>query len=56
MTQPNQIQKNDDIKLAIAFRIEGKNSRAMVLRFVGIASTFIAIAVKLMAILMALAN
>lgn len=46
MTQSNQIQKNDDFKLVIVFRIEGKNSRAIILRFVGILATIIAICVK----------
>jgi hypothetical protein len=56
MTQPNQIQKSDDFKLAIVIRIEGQNSRAIMLRFVGIAATLIAIAVKLTAIFMARAH
>lgn len=47
MTQPNQIQKSDDFKLVIVFRIEGQNSRAVVLRFAGIAVSLIAIGVKI---------
>jgi hypothetical protein len=48
MTQPNQIQKKtDDFKLAIVIRIEGHNSRALVLRFAGIAAALITVAVKL---------
>jgi hypothetical protein len=46
MTQANQIKKSDDFKLVIVFRIEGQNSRAIILRFIGIAATLIAIAVK----------
>ncbi len=51
MTQPNQIQKNDDFKLAIVIRIEGNNSRAIILRFAGIVATLIAIGVKLAVLL-----
>ena len=48
MTQPNQIQKKtDDFKLAIVIRIEGHNSRALVLRFAGIVAALITVAVKL---------
>jgi len=48
MTQTNQIQKkNDDFKLAIIIRIEGHNSRALVLRFAGIAAALVAVAVKI---------
>ena len=47
MTQPNQIKKSDDFKLLIVFRIEGQNSRAIILRIVGIAATLIAIGVKI---------
>ena len=48
MTQSNQIQKKtDDFKLAIVIRIEGHNSRALVLRFAGIAAALITVAVKL---------
>jgi hypothetical protein len=47
MTQANQIKKSDDFKLVIVFRIEGQNSRAIILRFVGIAATLVAIGVKL---------
>ena len=46
MTQSNQIKKSDDFKLVIVFRIEGQNSRAIILRLIGIAATLIAIAVK----------
>jgi len=56
MTKPNQIQKSDDFKLAIVIRIEGSNSRALVLRFVGIAAALIAVAVKLALIFMARAH
>lgn len=52
MTQPNQIKKNDDFKLVIVFRIEGHNSRAFILRIVGIAATVIAIGVKIAVLLM----
>jgi hypothetical protein len=48
MTQSNQIQKKtDDFKIAIVIRIEGNNSRALVLRFAGIAAALITVAVKL---------
>jgi hypothetical protein len=47
MTQANQIKKSDDFKLVIVFRIEGQNSRAIILRFAGIAATLVAIAIKL---------
>ena len=53
MTQPNQIQKSDDFKLVIVFRIEGRNSRAIILRFVGIAASMIAIGIKVAAMFMA---
>lgn len=56
MTKPNQIQKSDDFKLAIVIRIEGSNSRALVLRFVGIAAALITVAVKLALIFMARAH
>ncbi len=56
MTQPNQVKKSDDFKLVIVFRIEGQNSRAIMLRFVGIAVTLIAIAVKLAVLFMAKAH
>ena len=46
MTQANQTKKNDDFKLVIVFRIEGQNSRAIVLRFVGIAAALIAVGAK----------
>ena len=47
MTQPNQIKKSDDFKLVIVFRIEGQNSRAVILRFVGIAAAIVAAGVKI---------
>ena len=56
MTQPNQIQKSDDFKFAIVIRIEGHNSRAIILRFAGIAVTLIAIGVKIAVMLMARAH
>ena len=46
MIQPNQIQKTDDFKLAIVIRIEGHNSRALLLRFAGIAAALIAVGMK----------
>jgi hypothetical protein len=56
MTQSNQIRKSDDFKLVIVFRLEGQNSRAMILRFVGIIATLIAIGVKVAPMLMARAH
>ncbi|MGE0175042.1 MAG: hypothetical protein AB7T49_19770 [Oligoflexales bacterium] len=57
MTQTNQIQKNsDDFKLAIVIRIEGYNSRALVLRFAGIAAAMIAVAAKIAVMFMARAH
>lgn len=56
MTQPNQIKKNNDFKLVIVFRIEGHNSRAVILRIVGIAVTLIAAGIKITAMLMARAQ
>lgn len=53
MTQSNQIRKSDDFKFAIVIRIEGHNSRAIILRFAGIAVTLIAIGVKIAVILVA---
>lgn len=51
MTQANQIQKiGDDFKVAIVIRIEGRNSRAIILRFAGIAATLIAVVAKIVAI------
>ena len=48
MTQPNQVQKkSDDFGLSIVIRIEGRNSRALVVRFVGIVAALIAMAVKI---------
>ncbi len=52
MTKPNQIKKIDDFKLVIVFRIESQNSRAIMLRFVGIAVTLMAIAVRITLIFM----
>ena len=46
MTQSNQIKKNDDFKLMIVLRIDGQNSRAIFLRFMGIITTLIVIGVK----------
>ena len=56
MTQANQIKKSDDFKLVIVFRIEGQNSRAIILRFAGIAATLIAIVTKIALMLMARAQ
>ena len=56
MTQPNQIQKSEDFRLAIVIRIEGHNSRALVLRFVGIAAALITAAVKIALLFMARAH
>ena len=53
MTQPNQIQKSDDFKVAIVIRIEGRNSRAIILRFAGIAAAMIAIGAKIATMLIA---
>ena len=53
MTKANSIQKSDDFKLVIVFRIEGHNSRTIILRFAGIAVTLIAIGVKIAVMLMA---
>lgn len=50
MTQTNQIQKNsDDFKVAIVIRIECRNSRAIILRFAGIAAALIAVGAKIVA-------
>jgi len=57
MTQPIQIQKrSDDFALAIIIRIEGRNSRALVLRFVGIAAALITVAIKIILIFTARAH
>ena len=56
MTQSNQIQKSDDFRLAIVIRIEGHNSRALLLRFVGIAVALITVAVKIALLFMARAH
>jgi hypothetical protein len=54
MTQANQIQKNsDDFKVAIVIRIEGRNSRAIFLRFAGIAAALIAVGAKIATMLLA---
>lgn len=54
MAQANQIQKSsDDFKVAIVIRIEGRNSRALILRFAGIAAALIAVAVKVATMLLA---
>lgn len=52
MAQLNQIQKSDDFKLAIVIRIEGCNSRAVVLRFAGILAALIAVGVKVALLMM----
>ena len=56
MTQANQIQKSDDFRLVIVIRVEGHNSRALVLRFVGIAAALITLAVKIALLFMARAH
>jgi len=54
MTQANQIQKNnDDFKFAVVIRIEGRNSRAIILRFAGIAAALIAVGAKVATMLLA---
>lgn len=54
MTQANQIQKNsDDFKVAIVIRIEGRNNRAIILRFAGIAAALIAVGAKVATMLLA---
>jgi hypothetical protein len=53
MTQANQIKKSDDFKLVIVFRFEGRNSRAILLRFAGIAAALIAVGAKIVAVLIA---
>lgn len=55
MTKPNQI-KSDDFKLEIVFRIEGRNGRAIILRFVGIVATLIAVGVKIAVMLIGRAH
>lgn len=52
MTQANQIKKSDDFKLVVVFRIEGQNSRAIILRFAGIAAALIALAAKITVMIM----
>lgn len=56
MTHTNQIQKSDDFKLVIVFRIEGKNSRAVVLRFIGVLAAIAAIVAKFSPMLMGRAH
>ena len=56
MTQPDQIPKTDDFKLAIVIRIEGYNSRALVVRFAAIAAVMIAVAAKIAVMFMARAH
>ena len=53
MTQANHIKKNDDFKLVIVFRIEGHNSRAILMRFAAIAAALIAVAAKVAAMFIA---
>jgi len=54
MTQQNPIQKKiDDFSFAVVIRIEGHNSRALVLRFAGIAAALIAVGVKVALLFMA---
>jgi len=53
MTHANQIKKSDDFKLVIVFRIEGHNSRAITLRFAGIAAALIAVGAKIVAMFVA---
>ena len=53
MTQANQIKKSDDFKLVMVFRIEGQNSRAIILRIVGIAAALIAVGAKVFAFFIA---
>jgi hypothetical protein len=53
MTQANQIKRNDDFKLVIVFRIEGHNSRAIIMRIAGIAAALIAVAAKIAAMFIA---
>ena len=56
MTQANQIQKADDFKFVIVFRLEGQNSRALIVRFAGIAATLIALGIKIGMMYMARAH
>lgn len=53
MTKANQIKKNNDFKFVIVFRIEGHNSRAIILRLAGIAAALIALAAKVAAMFIA---
>jgi hypothetical protein len=53
MTQANQIKKNDAFRLAIVIRIEGRNSRAIILRFAGVAAALIAAGAKIVAMFIA---
>ena len=52
MTHTNQVKKNDDFKLVIVFRIEGKNCRSLLIRLVGIVATLIAIGIKVTPIIL----
>jgi len=56
MTQANQIQKNDDFKFVISFRIEGHNNSAILLRFASIAAALIAFGLKVAAMFLAQAQ
>ena len=56
MTQANQIKKSDDFKLAITIRIDGRNGRAVILRFAGILAALIAVGTKIAMIFMARAH
>ena len=56
MTQSNSVQKVDDFKFAIVIRIEGRNSRAIVLRVAGIVAALIAIGVRIAIILIGSAH
>ncbi len=53
MTQENYVKKNDDFKLVNVLRIEGHNSRALIVRFAGIAAALIAVAAKAAAMFIA---
>ena len=53
MTQANQIKKSDDFKLLIVLQMEGQNCRVIIMRFIGIAATLIAIGVKILSMIIA---
>jgi len=55
MTKTNQLQNKDDFKLAIVIRIEGRNSRGIVMKIIGIVVTLIAIGLKLATLFMEMA-